>query len=292
MIEEYVEYEQDNGAITGDGVEFFYSAGYGVNYCTASVHMHPSVEILYFAQGSFYFYIQGKKYFAPQGSLVYFRPNTIHSVFTAEEGESYYYVLKIRQSLLSEMGSSEKGVLYLMQLSLPKEDKVFFWEADGITEFKPFLDAMIDNYRNPKFAEDIFIKANAVLLLGTILRKQFNANDILNENHANYTAMVQIYHAMDYVLKNYAEDITAKDCARAVGMSYAYFSHMFKKILGKSFIQYLTEVRINHAEKELVISDKSITQIAGECGFNNVSYFIAKYKELRGKTPHHYRKNT
>jgi AraC-like DNA-binding protein len=115
---------------------------------------------------------------------------------------------------------------------------------------------------------------------------------ILNEDYANYTAMVQIYHAMDYVLKNYAEDISAKECAMEVGMSYAYFSHMFKKILGKSFVQYLTEVRINHAEKELIISDKSITQIAGECGFNNVSYFIAKYKELRGKTPHHYRNNT
>lgn len=291
MIEEYVEYEQDNGAITGDGVEFFHSFGYGANCCTASVHMHPSVEILYFAQGSFYFVIAGKKYFAPQGSMVYFRPNTIHSVFTADEGESYYYVLKIRQSLLSELGSAEKGVLYLMQLCLPREDKVFFWDKNELSAFMPYWNAMIDNYRNPKFADDIFIKANAVLLLGTVLRKQFDADDMLNEDHANYTAMVQIFHAMDYVLKNHAGDITAKDCAREVGMSYAYFSHMFKKVLGKSFVAYLTEVRINHAEKELILSDKSITQIAGECGFNNVSYFIAKYKELRGKTPHHYRKN-
>ena len=103
--------------------------------------------------------------------------------------------------------------------------------------------------------------------------------------------MHQIYKAINYINENYGNDISALECAGKVNMSYSYFSRTFKAITGKLFRNYLTEVRIDHAEKLMIQSDLSITEIALECGFGDVSYFISRYKALRGITPHRFRKN-
>ena len=92
--------------------------------------------------------------------------------------------------------------------------------------------------------------------------------------------------------KNYNNDISALDCAKAVNISYSYFSRTFQKITGKQFRRYLNEIRINHAEKLMMLTNRSITEIAMECGFNDVSYFISQYKSLRGVTPNKFRKST
>jgi len=68
-------------------------------------------------------------------------------------------------------------------------------------------------------------------------------------------------------------------------MSYSYFSRCFYRITGKSFKEYLNLTRINRAEKAILTTDKSVTEIAGDCGFNSVSYFISTYKKLKGVTP-------
>jgi len=68
-------------------------------------------------------------------------------------------------------------------------------------------------------------------------------------------------------------------------MSYSYFSRIWKRIVRRSFREYLNEVRVSHAEHLLKTTSLPVTQIALECGYNNVSYFIAVYKELKGITP-------
>ena len=68
-------------------------------------------------------------------------------------------------------------------------------------------------------------------------------------------------------------------------MSYSYFSRCFKNVTGKTFKEYLNMVRINHAQRLLATTTLSVTQVALECGYNNISYFIAVYKSLKGETP-------
>ena len=80
--------------------------------------------------------------------------------------------------------------------------------------------------------------------------------------------------------------IGVQDCSRVACMSYSYFSRSFRAITGKNFKEYLNQIRVAHAEKALLTTDRSVTEVANHCGYDNVSYFISVYKHLKGETPH------
>ena len=73
-------------------------------------------------------------------------------------------------------------------------------------------------------------------------------------------------------------------------MNYQYFSMFFKKVTNQNFKDYLLDVRLNHAQKQLIQSDKSVSMIAMESGFEYASYFVQKFKKKVGLTPLEYRK--
>jgi AraC-like DNA-binding protein len=67
---------------------------------------------------------------------------------------------------------------------------------------------------------------------------------------------------------------------------------LFKEIAGVSPIQYLIGLRLKKACDLLEHSSKSVLEIALDCGFENISYFIRKFKEVKGCTPKEYRSKT
>ena len=73
-------------------------------------------------------------------------------------------------------------------------------------------------------------------------------------------------------------------------MSKEAFCRYFKKVTGKTFTKMVNEYRIVHATKLLSESDKSITDVCFDCGFNNFSHFNKLFKEFTGKTALQYRK--
>ena len=73
--------------------------------------------------------------------------------------------------------------------------------------------------------------------------------------------------------------------ATAAGISRKYFSEYFKKVSGKSPFEYLTSYRIERASELLLHTDLPITQIALDCGFNDLSYFIKTFKKQTEITP-------
>ena len=95
----------------------------------------------------------------------------------------------------------------------------------------------------------------------------------------------RIFDGISYIEQNYASPITPEDCAAHLCMSYSHFAKQFRAVTGRTFKQYLTYIRISHAETDLVTTNDSVTEIAMRTGFNNVSHFIATYRTLRGKTP-------
>lgn len=95
----------------------------------------------------------------------------------------------------------------------------------------------------------------------------------------------QIYTVIDYVNSNFASDITPIECAKILHISYGYFAKLFKTVMGKTFKQYLSDVRMSRAHALLISSEYSVTETALLCGYDNVSYFVAEYKKTFGTTP-------
>lgn len=100
----------------------------------------------------------------------------------------------------------------------------------------------------------------------------------------------EIRKAIAYIENNLTTNLTLEDVANHVYLSQFYFSRLFKKEMGISFITYLNQQRIEQAKTLLTQSTLSIKSISQNIGYSQTSYFCKIFKELVGMTPVNYRK--
>ena len=99
-----------------------------------------------------------------------------------------------------------------------------------------------------------------------------------------------ISRAEKYVMENFCDpNISLISTARYVGMSAAHFSTVFSQSTGRSFIAYLTAMRIERAKELLTGSNLKLASIAMEIGYNEPNYFSHVFRKLEGMTPKEYR---
>jgi AraC-like DNA-binding protein len=101
----------------------------------------------------------------------------------------------------------------------------------------------------------------------------------------------QINSIYEYVFMNIQEGVKLEAAADILNMAPGSFCRYFKKKTGLTFMQYVKEVRIGLAAKMLAETDKPVSQICFECGYNNLANFNFYFKNIMGKTPSEYRKN-
>ncbi|MDA0196749.1 MAG: AraC family transcriptional regulator [Bacteroidetes bacterium] len=93
----------------------------------------------------------------------------------------------------------------------------------------------------------------------------------------------------EYVIKNFKNNISLEDIANTIHMTPASFCRYFKRCTYKTFVQYLNEIRVGYAKKLLVEDMLSISQVAFECGFNNLSNFNKHFRRTTEMTPKEYK---
>lgn len=93
----------------------------------------------------------------------------------------------------------------------------------------------------------------------------------------------------EYVQKNFSEKITLDDVSKVALMSPVSFNRFIKKRTGKTFVNYLNDIRVGYAARWLVEKDSSISEIAFKTGFNNIANFNRIFKSLKKTTPSQYR---
>ncbi len=93
----------------------------------------------------------------------------------------------------------------------------------------------------------------------------------------------------NYLKENYSKDITLGEMSAMVNMSEVAFSRFFSLHAGKSFTDYLTDIRIGRVARLLVDSSKSIAEICYECGYKNISNFNRMFKKKKGCSPREFR---
>ncbi|MFN8251634.1 MAG: AraC family transcriptional regulator [Ferruginibacter sp.] len=95
---------------------------------------------------------------------------------------------------------------------------------------------------------------------------------------------------IDYSFKHYLESITLQDVAGIADMSIPTFCRFFKKNIKKTYFNFLQDLRIGHACKLLVNTDKPVMECCYESGYNSWAHFSKQFKQVKKITPSQYRK--
>ncbi|MEN2435344.1 AraC family transcriptional regulator [Weeksellaceae bacterium A-14] len=160
--------------------------------------------------------------------------------------------------------NSIRGILFSQETSTKLKEH--FMNLSQLKGFDAFLEMM---YILNELAQD---KDYTLLSSYSIELETFSDDDSMKTIH-------------DYVHKNYDKKITLEDVSELVNMSPVTFNRFIKKRSGKTFINYLNEIRIGYAARWLIEKDLTVSEIAFECGFNNIANFNKIFKSIRNCTP-------
>lgn len=99
----------------------------------------------------------------------------------------------------------------------------------------------------------------------------------------------RIDRVCNYINENYRKAISQPEVAEMVQMSPSALSNFFKKTVGQTFVEYVNSLRISHACRLLIDTDRSILDICYDSGFNNLSNFNRRFLRSKGMSPRQYR---
>lgn len=95
---------------------------------------------------------------------------------------------------------------------------------------------------------------------------------------------------IDYIYQNYTDSLSAEQLAVMAHMSTNHFHRFFKRRMERTLTEFINQLRIGHACKLLINTNRSITVISDLCGFKNVSNFNRRFLRLKNSTPSEFRK--
>lgn len=149
-----------------------------------------------------------------------------------------------------------------------------------------FLD-MLEEYQKDSIYKEQILQSLLFRLFVLLLEE----NILTHDDSMHKTQLSQpILEAIFYMEKNYANHLNIEKVAEVSGYAVSYFSRLFQEQMGRSFSEYLCNIRLRHVESLLLSTDKSITDIALETGFQYPGNMTNVFRAKIGMTPREYRK--
>jgi len=109
------------------------------------------------------------------------------------------------------------------------------------------------------------------------------------QQHQYKRPQVSIHVAAEYIESHLSSDLAAEEVANHLSISLSYFSTLFKQYYGVTFIEYVTNARVERAKSMLTMTKKSIADIAKTVGYNERRYFNKVFQKRVGILPSEYR---
>ncbi len=254
------------------------------------LHYHEYTELLFALDGEGVVYVGDIVYPFKAGDMIVVPTGEPHDV-RVPEGHLIQIVVQFLPQVLraDEETFSEYGYMTLL-LENTADHQLHFTDEDlGDTDIPNLFAHLIQEWDAQKFGYELSLRADVTLIYLHILRGWRKNNLSLMQSIKEEGQYELIQNAVAYVKEHYA-DLTETEVATACGVSTAYFSRVFKRAMNASFSSYLAGVRLREARRLLLLTDRSVTDIAQTVGFSTASYFISLFRKEQNMTPYQYRR--
>lgn len=242
---------------------------------------HNEIELNYFTQGSITYFFQDRRVIIPSKRLAVFWALIPHQIVDYRDSTPYY-VCTIPFSSFLEWKLPSLFVERILKGEVLIENSKEFSSVDEFMFTNWMKDAADGNG-----GEVIALEMRARL-------HRMAVNDTVVAAHNNFPTgageISNVEKVAMYVARNYTKPITVSTIGQAVGLHPDYANAIFKKAFGKTLSDYVIAERVSHAQRKLLTTDKPITEIAFDCGFNSIGRFNAAFQKINQCTPRDFRK--
>ncbi|MDQ4431951.1 AraC family transcriptional regulator [Yokenella regensburgei] len=242
-----------------------------VRYCEP--HWHPAPELITVLNGCFSLAVGQQSVELSAGNMLYINAEEVHSLRAEVEGSTLVTV-QFSPGLFDELHPAPR--LNWCTQERPADNH----HRQVRQRLVHLLEAIIDSHAPFQRIAAIYLLLDALTVAG---EPDQRAESSLRED-----AMIK--KGIDYINQHFDQPLSLSEVANHSGMSYSWFSRLFKKVSRYNFKEYLTLVRLNKARTLLRDTRTPITEISHSCGFQEHKYLIAAFNKYCGLTPTEYRK--
>jgi len=252
---------------------------HGRPYLMSSYHRHNDIEINYLERGSMtYLFSRGRRQ-VPEGGFAVFWAMFPHRVVTVDDDTSFYCL--------------HIPLARFLQWRLPAEFVGDVLHGNIVVDQSPAI-AAVDRVRFPLWYQDlsealpeqrqtVFLEIEARLRrVATSMR---GVNGVSASISAAPAGTDKLGGMTAFIAERYTEDVTPADVAQHVGLHPKYAMSLFRKAFDMTVVEYLTQLRISHAQRLLATTDLKIVDLAIDAGFGSTSQFYEAFSRVAGCTP-------
>ncbi|MGH4038216.1 MAG: AraC family transcriptional regulator [Sphaerochaeta sp.] len=246
------------------------------------LHWHDEMEIIIIRKGELNINIDTINYRATEGDILFLSQGVLHSAIP----KNCIYECFVFD--LNYLYKNNTKCAELLRGFINEEKKVNFFLPSVNNELSKCIEDIFITMNSKEFAYELMVSGYLYKLFYLILKHH------LYENRQEFSSiskqkLVQFKKVIHYIEINFNKKITLDDLSRIACYDKKYFCELFKKLSGKTPIQYLNSYRIEFAGELLLTTQLSITEIAYQSGMEDVSYFSKQFKRYKELSPRQYR---
>jgi AraC-like DNA-binding protein len=260
------------------GSSTFYASHFHVPFFEFKWHYHPEYELTYILKGNGYRIVGNSYEQFTEGDFVLLGTNLPHTWSSKLPSEAI--VIQFSKEFISPFLGLQEG--QMIKDLLESSARGIRFQADEIMSA-----TMIDLAKSAGIER--IMKLISIL---DILSKKPTSYVAPNTFHTIYSkkSEMRINTVCVYIQHHFYKKLSLKEIADLIGLTESNFCKFFKKATGKTYSNYVNEIRINEACRMLVQTDKTIVQISFECGFETLSYFNRIFLKKMHMTPSVFKK--
>ena len=247
------------------------------DWSMAFLHSHPYYEMYFLIEGKRQYLFEDKIAELEEGSVAVISPHTMHKT----EGGTF---VRINVCFPAD-AVSELSREYLEELA--KYISLHF-SKENFAKIKEVLYELLalEEETDKEKTENKRILIEYLIYL----MKSRGVGDARDAFVASGKMPSTLLHILKYLSSHFHEKVTLRDMSEMFFLSEVTLCHYFRKYLGVTFLEYLSQLRIARAKELLVTTKKSMEEIASEVGFGSANYFGIFFKKIVGISPLQYRK--
>jgi AraC-like DNA-binding protein len=249
-----------------------------------ALHHHAAMEVIVCEKEPYHVLIEDHEYVLEEGDILFIPCHMMHRVEAHRSGSRFVCLFNISfLNSFQDLKTIEPVFLKPYLCSFKNQPQIYPKIHDAFMQ-------MFEIYFSNHILWEISIYSLLLQVFSTIGEYYFYTRtpgtDPSNEEKGiNFEKYSDLLH---YIDSHYAENLTLEQVSAYMGFSKFYFSRLFKQYVGCTFYNYLSRKRIAAAQV-LLSTDMSVTDIAFQSGFNNLTSFCRCFKTHTGYSPSEYR---